>query len=209
MARYRESVCRLCRREGMKLFLKGDRCFKDSCAIEKRNFAPGQHGKDRKSKVVGYGLQLREKQKVKRIYGLVEGQFRNYFEKAERSKGVTGETLLQMLERRLDNAVYRLGFASSRAQGRQLVGHGHVRVNDAKVNIPSYQVKPGDVISIHDKSQKIPTIVNSLEMVGSRGVPTWLELDSTKFAGKVLALPKREDTNLPVQERLIVELYSK
>jgi len=209
LARYRESVCRLCRREGMKLFLKGDRCFKDSCAIEKRNFAPGQHGKDRKSKVVGYGLQLREKQKVKRIYGLVEGQFRNYFEKAERSKGVTGETLLQMLERRLDNAVYRLGFASSRAQGRQLVGHGHVRVNDAKVNIPSYQVKPGDVISIHDKSQKIPTIVNSLEMVGSRGVPTWLELDSTKFAGKVLALPKREDTNLPVQERLIVELYSK
>lgn len=209
MARYRESVCRLCRREGMKLFLKGDRCFKDSCAIEKRNFAPGQHGKDRKSKVVGYGLQLREKQKVKRIYGLVEGQFRNYFEKAERSKGVTGETLLQMLERRLDNAVYRLGFASSRAQGRQLVGHGHVRVNNAKVNIPSYQVKPGDVISIHEKSRKIPTIVSSLEMVGSRGVPGWLELDSAQFSGKVLALPKREDSNLPVQERLIVELYSK
>jgi small subunit ribosomal protein S4 len=193
----------------MKLFLKGDRCFKDSCAIEKRNFAPGQHGKDRKSKVVGYGLQLREKQKVKRIYGLVEGQFRNYFEKAERSKGVTGEALLQMLERRLDNAVYRLGFASSRAQGRQLVGHGHVRVNNMKVNIPSYQVKPGDVISIHEKSQKIPTIVNSLEMVGSRGVPSWLELDNARFSGKVLALPKREDTNLPVQERLIVELYSK
>jgi small subunit ribosomal protein S4 len=209
LARYRESVCRLCRREGMKLFLKGDRCFKDSCAIEKRNFAPGQHGKDRKSKVVGYGLQLREKQKVKRIYGLMEGQFRNYFEKAERQKGVTGETLLQMLERRLDNTVYRLGFASSRAQGRQLVGHGHVLVNDAKVNIPSYQVKPGDLISIGEKSRKIPTIVNSMEMIGSRGVPGWLELDSSQFAGKVVALPKREDSNLPVQERLIVELYSK
>jgi small subunit ribosomal protein S4 len=193
----------------MKLFLKGDRCFKDSCAIEKRNFAPGQHGQSRKSKVVGYGLQLREKQKVKRIYGLMEGQFRNYFEKAERSKGVTGETLLQMLERRLDNAVYRLGFSSSRSQGRQLVGHGHVRVNNVKVNIPSFQVKPGDMISIQDKSQKIPTIINSLEMVGSRGVPSWLELDGSKFTGKVLALPKREDTNLPVQERLIVELYSK
>ena len=209
MARYRESVCRLCRREGMKLFLKGDRCFKDSCAIEKRNFVPGQHGQSRKSKIVGYGLQLREKQKVKRIYGLMEGQFRNYFEKAERSKGVTGETLLQMLERRLDNTVYRLGCASSRSQGRQLVGHGHVRVNNGKVNIPSFQVKPGDVISIHDKSQKIPTIINSLEMIGSRGVPSWLELDGSKFTGKVLALPKREDTNLPVQERLIVELYSK
>jgi small subunit ribosomal protein S4 len=209
LARYRESVCRLCRREGMKLFLKGDRCFKDSCAIEKRNFAPGQHGKDRKSKVVGYGLQLREKQKVKRIYGLVEGQFRNYFEKAERRKGVTGETLLQMLERRLDNAVYRLGFASSRAQSRQLVGHGHVRVNNAKVNIPSYQVKPGDVISISEKSRKVPGIVSSLEMVGSRGVPSWLELDGAQFSGKVLTLPKREDSNLPVQERLIVELYSK
>ncbi len=209
MARYRDSVCRLCRREGMKLFLKGDRCFKDSCAIEKRNFAPGQHGKDRKSKVVGYGLQLREKQKVKRIYGLVEGQFRNYFEKAERRKGVTGETLLQMLERRLDNAVYRLGFASSRAQSRQLVGHGHVRVNNAKVNIPSYQVKPGDVISISEKSRKVPGIVSSLEMVGSRGVPSWLELDGAQFSGKVLTLPKREDSNLPVQERLIVELYSK
>jgi small subunit ribosomal protein S4 len=193
----------------MKLFLKGDRCFKDSCAIEKRNFAPGQHGKDRKSKVVGYGLQLREKQKVKRIYGLVEGQFRNYFEKAERRRGVTGETLLQMLERRLDNAVYRLGFASSRAQGRQLVGHGHVRVNNAKVSIPSYQVKPGDVISISENSRKVPAIISSLEMIGSRGVPSWLELDGAQFSGKVITLPKREDTNLPVQERLIVELYSK
>ncbi len=209
MARYRESVCRLCRREGMKLFLKGDRCFKDSCAIEKRNFAPGQHGKDRKSKVIGYGLQLREKQKVKRIYGLLEGQFRNYFEKAERQRGVTGETLLQILERRLDNTVYRLGFASSRAQGRQLIGHGHIRVNNKKVNIPSFQVKPGDVVSIREKSQKIPGVVSAIEMIGSRGVPSWLELDSGNFSGKVLALPKREDSNLPVQERLIVELYSK
>ncbi len=209
MARYRESVCRLCRREGMKLFLKGDRCFKDSCAIEKRNFTPGQHGQARKSKIVGYGLQLREKQKVKRIYGLLENQFRNYFEKAAGQKGVTGELLLQMLERRLDNTVYRLGFASSRAQGRQLVGHGHVRVNNTKVDIPSFQVKPGDIVSVAEKSQKIPTVVNAVEMIGSRGVPGWLELDSTKFSGKVLALPKREDTNLPVQERLIVELYSK
>jgi len=209
LARYRESVCRLCRREGMKLFLKGDRCFKDSCAIEKRNFAPGQHGKDRKSKVIGYGLQLREKQKVKRIYGVLEGQFRNYFEKAESQKGITGENLLLMLERRLDNIVYRLGFATSRAQSRQLVGHGHVRVNSLKVNIPSFQVKAGDVISIREKSQKNPVILNSVEMVGSRGVPSWLELDGGKFSGKVLTLPKREDVNLPVQERLIVELYSK
>jgi small subunit ribosomal protein S4 len=193
----------------MKLFLKGDRCFKDSCAIEKRNFTPGQHGQARKSKIVGYGLQLREKQKVKRIYGLLENQFRNYFEKAAGQKGVTGELLLQMLERRLDNTVYRLGFASSRAQGRQLVGHGHVRVNNTKVDIPSFQVKPGDIVSLAEKSQKIPTVVNAVEMIGSRGVPSWLELDSTKFSGKVLALPKREDTNLPVQERLIVELYSK
>jgi small subunit ribosomal protein S4 len=209
LARYRDPVCRLCRREGMKLFLKGDRCFKPSCAIEKRNFAPGQHGKDRKSKVIGYGLQLREKQKVKRIYGLLEGQFRNYFETAERRKGITGENLLLMLERRLDNIVYRLGFATSRAQGRQFVGHGHVRVNNLKVDIPSYQVKPGDVISIRDKSQKIPNITNALEMVGSRGVPNWLELDGSRFSGRVLSLPRREDIGLPVQERLIVELYSK
>ncbi len=195
----------------MKLFLKGDRCFKDSCAIEKRNFAPGQHGKDRKSKskVIGYGLQLREKQKAKRMYGILEGQFRNYFEKAERQKGITGENLLMMLERRLDNAVYRLGFASSRAQSRQLIGHGHIRVNSMKVNIPSFQVKPGDVVSVREKSQKNPIIVSAVEMVGSRGVPRWLELDGAKFSGRVLTLPKREDVNLPLQERLIVELYSK
>jgi len=189
--------------------LKGNRCFTSSCAIEKRNFAPGQHGKNRKSKVVGFGLQLREKQKVKRIYGLLEGQFRNYFEKAERQKGITGENLLLSLERRLDNSVYRLGFASSRAQGRQLVLHGHVRVNDRKVNVPSYQVKAGEIISINAKSQKMSTVVQSLELIGSRGVPSWLELDSAKFSAKVLTLPKRDDVNLPVQERLIVELYSK
>jgi small subunit ribosomal protein S4 len=193
----------------MKLFLKGDRCHTDSCAIEKRNFAPGQHGKDRKSKVIGYGLQLREKQKVKRIYRLLENQFRNYFERAERQKGITGENLLVMLERRLDNTVYRLGFASSRAQARQIVLHGHVRVNGQKVNIPSFQVKPGDVISINEKSQKNPIIMQSIEMIGSRGVPSWLELDGAHFSGKVLTLPKRDDVNLPVQERLIVELYSK
>jgi small subunit ribosomal protein S4 len=209
LARYTDAVCRLCRREGMKLYLKGNRCFTDSCAIEKRNFAPGQHGKDRKSKVVGYGLQLREKQKVKRIDGLLERQFRNYFEKAERQKGITGENLLLMLERRLDGTVYRLGFASSRAQGRQLVLHGHVRVNDRKVTIPSYQVKTGETISVSAKSQKISTVMQSLELIGGRGVPPWLELDSAKFSAKVLTLPKRDDVNLPVQERLIVELYSK
>jgi small subunit ribosomal protein S4 len=209
LARYTGPACRLCRREGVKLFLKGSRCFKDSCAIEKRNFAPGQHGKDRKSKVIGYGLQLREKQKAKRIYGLLENQFRNYFEKAERHKGITGENLLIMLERRLDNATYRLGFGSSRSQSRQLVLHGHVRVNNRKVNIPSFQVRPGDVITIKEKSRNIPTVTQSLEMVGSRGVPPWLELDGQNFTGKVLTLPKRDDIQLPVQERLIVELYSK
>jgi len=209
LARYTDAVCRLCRREGMKLYLKGNRCFTGSCAIEKRNFAPGQHGKDRKSKVVGFGLQLREKQKVRRIYGLLEGQFRNYFQKAERQKGITGENLLLSLERRLDNTVYRSGFATSRAQGRQLVLHGHVRVNDRKVNIPSYQVKAGEVISINGKSQKISTIMQSLESVGGRGVPPWLELDGTRFSAKVLAVPTRDDVNLPIQERLIVELYSK
>ena len=177
--------------------------------LKKGTLFLGQHGKSRRSKVIGYGLQLREKQKVKRIYGLMERQFRNYFEKASRQKGVTGENLLAMLERRLDNTVYRLGFASSRAQGRQLVGHGHIRVNDRKVNIPSFQIKPGDSVSVRDKSHKVPSIVTSVEMVGSRGVPGWLELDSSNFSGKVLTLPSRDDVNLPVQEHLIVELYSK
>ena len=209
MATYRGPVCRLCRREGLKLYLKGERCFKESCAIEKRNFPPGQHGQGRRSKIIGYGLQLREKQKVRRIYGVLERQFHNYFEKASRQRGVTGENLLTMLERRLDNAVYRLGFASSRAQSRQLVGHGHILVNSSKVNIPSFQIKPGDVVSVKEKSQKVSNITAAVEMVGGRGVPDWLELDSSNYSGKVLTLPKRDNVNLPVQERMIVEFYSK
>ena len=209
MATYRGPVCRLCRREGLKLYLKGERCFKESCAIEKRNFPPGQHGKNRRSKIVGYGLQLREKQKVRSIYGVLERQFQNYFEKASRQKGVTGENLLAMLERRLDNAVYRLGFASSRAQSRQLVGHGHILVNSSKVNIPSFQIKQGDIVSVKEKSQKVSNIAAAVEMVGGRGVPDWLELDSLNYSGKVLTLPKRDNVNLPVQERMIVEFYSK
>ena len=209
MATYRGPVCRLCRREGLKLYLKGERCFKESCAIEKRNFPPGQHGKNRRSKIVGYGLQLREKQKVRRIYGVLERQFQNYFEKASRKRGVTGENLLTMLERRLDNAVYRLGFASSRAQSRQLVGHGHILVNSSKVNIPSFQIQPGDIVSVKEKSQKVSNITAAVEMVGGRGVPDWLELDSLNYSGKVLTLPKRDNVNLPVQERMIVEFYSK
>ena len=209
MATYRGPVCRLCRREGLKLYLKGERCFKESCAIEKRNFPPGQHGQGRRSKIIGYGLQLREKQKVRRIYGVLERQFQNYFEKASRQRGVTGENLLTMLERRLDNAVYRLGFASSRAQSRQLVGHGHILVNSSKVNIPSFQIKPGDVVSVKEKSQKVSNITAAVEMFGGRGVPDWLELDSSNYSGKVLTLPKRDNVNLPVQERMIVEFYSK
>ena len=209
MATYRGPVCRLCRREGLKLYLKGERCFKESYAIEKRNFPPGQHGQGRRSKIIGYGLQLREKQKVRRIYGVLERQFHNYFEKASRQRGVTGENLLTMLERRLDNAVYRLGFASSRAQSRQLVGHGHILVNSSKVNIPSFQIKPGDVVSVKEKSQKVSNITAAVEMVGGRGVPDWLELDSSNYSGKVLTLPKRDNVNLPVQERMIVEFYSK
>lgn len=208
MARYRESVCRLCRREAMKLFLKGDRCFTNKCAIERRNFPPGQHGK-RRSKILGYGIQLREKQKVKRYYGLLEGQFRLTFEKAERMRGVTGENLLSLLERRLDNVVHRLGFAASRAQARQLVRHGHVRVNGKKVNIPSLTLGAGTVVSIKDKSRSNPLIATAVETAKGRGVPAWLELDGTQFTGKVLALPKREDVAVPVSEKLIVELYSK
>tara|TARA_B100001013_G_scaffold316126_1_gene223350 strand:- start:27 stop:608 length:582 start_codon:yes stop_codon:yes gene_type:complete len=193
----------------LKLYLKGERCFKESCAIEKRNFPPGQHGKSRRSKISGYGLQLREKQKVRSIYGVLERQFQNYFEKASRQKGVTGENLLTMLERRLDNAVYRLGFASSRAQSRQLVGHGHILVNSSKVNIPSFQIQQGDIVSVKEKSQKVSNIAAAVEMVGGRGIPDWLELDSLNYSGKVLTLPKRDNVNLPVQERMIVEFYSK
>jgi small subunit ribosomal protein S4 len=193
----------------MKLFLKGERCFKPSCGIEKRNFAPGQHGRDRKAKIVGYGLQLREKQKVKRIYGILERQFRSYFEKAVREKGVTGENLLAHLERRLDNVLVRLGFATSHAQARQFVRHGHVNVNGRKVNIPSFQVAVGHEISMKEKMKKNPQVVTAMELVGGRGTPHWLELNAEAVTGKILGLPKREDVNLPIQERMIVELYSK
>jgi len=209
LARYRDAVCRLCRREGTKLFLKGAKCFTDKCPIEKRNFAPGQHGKDRKAKVVGYGLQLREKQKAKRMYFTQEGQFRNYFENAARSKGVTGELLLQQLERRLDNVVYRLGFAVARRQARQLVRHGHVTVNGRKVDIPSYQVGAGDEIAVREKSNKLAVIEGAKEFASHQAAPTWLEVDRDANKGRVLALPKREDINLPINEQLIVELYSK
>jgi small subunit ribosomal protein S4 len=209
MARYIGPVCRLCRREGMKLFLKGERCYTEKCAIEKRNMPPGMHTKARRAKLVGYGLQLREKQKVKRIYGVLENQFRRYFEAADRQRGITGETLLQLLERRLDNAVYRLGFATSRAQARQLVRHGHFLINGKKVDIPSYQLRTGDVVTVRQSSQKNPAILHAIEEVKGRGVPAWLSLDTAGVAGKVLSLPTREQINLPVQEQLIVELYSK
>jgi len=209
LARYTGPVCRLCRREGMKLFLKGAKCFTEKCPVEKRNFAPGQHGKDRKAKVVGYGLQLREKQKAKRIYFTLEKQFRNYFEKAARAQGVTGERLLQQLERRLDNVAYRLGFATSRRQARQIVRHGHISVNGKKVNIPSYQVSVGDEIAVREKSNKLTVIEGAREFSSHQPAPTWLAIDRDKLSGRVQALPKREDINLPVNEQLIVELYSK
>ena len=209
MARYTDPVCRLCRREGIKLFLKGTKCFSDKCPIEKRNFAPGQHGKDRKAKVVGYGLQLREKQKTKRIYFTQETQFRNYFEKAARTRGVTGEMLLQQLERRLDNVVYRLGFGVSRRQARQLVRHGHVQVDGRKVNIPSYQVSVGEEIAVRDGSRKLVILEMAKDFASHQPAPTWLEIDRDNYKGKVLSLPKREEIQLPVNEQLIVELYSK
>src|SRR5437660_4207170 len=185
MARYIGPVCRLCRREGMKLFLKGERCYTEKCAIEKRNFAPGQHGKTRKAKLAGYGLQLREKQKVKRIYGVLEVQFRRYFEAAERTRGITGETLLQLLERRLDNVVYRLGLGTSRAQARQLVRHGHIQVNGKKVDIPSYSAKAGDVVSVIGRTQKNPTVEHAIEEVKGRGIPGWLTFDATTITRRI------------------------
>jgi len=193
----------------MKLFLKGAKCFSDKCPIEKRNFAPGQHGRDRKAKIVGYGLQLREKQKAKRIYFTLEGQFRDYYEKASRTPGVTGELLLQQLERRLDNVAFRLGFASSRRQARQIVRHGHVEVNGRKVNIPSFQVGVGDEIKIRPNSAKLTVVEGAREFASHQAAPAWLSVDGANLSGKVLALPKREDVNLPVNEQLIVELYSK
>ena len=208
MARYIGPVCRLCRREGMKLFLKGERCYTEKCAIEKRNFPPGQHGKTRKAKLAGYGIQLREKQKVKRIYGVLEDQFRQYFEQAERMRGITGETLLQLLERRLDNAVYRMGMATSRAQARQLVRHGHFLVNGKRVDVPSYSLKSGDTVIVREGSRQNPTILHAQEEVKGRGIPEWISPEG-ELGAKVVSMPTREQINLPVQEQLIVELYSK
>ena len=209
LARYRGPVCRLCRREGMKLFLKGERCFTAKCAIEKRNYAPGAHGKSRRSRIQGYGLQLREKQKVKRTYGLLEKQFRLYFKRAERERGITGEVLLQLLERRLDNTVYRLGFASSRPAARMIVRHGHVQVGGSRVNIPSYIVQEGEIISISPKYAKNTYFQQSMEVAKSRGIPRWLELNEEGTGGRVVTLLARDDLELQFQEQLIVELYSK
>lgn len=209
MARYTGPVCRLCRRERMKLFLKGDRCFKEKCAIERRAYPPGQHGQRRGRRTLGYGLQLREKQKVKRIYGIQERQFRTYFTKADRKKGITGENLLVALERRLDNVVYNLGFGASRIQARQLVRHGHITVDGQKVNIPSYQVSVHQTISVKEPSRKNDFIRASVETARGRGVPDWLELDPEDFSGRVLSLPDREQIKIPIQEQLIVELYSR
>jgi small subunit ribosomal protein S4 len=193
----------------MKLFLKGERCYTEKCAIEKRNLPPGQHGKLRKAKLVGYGLQLREKQKVKRIYGVLENQFRRYFETADRTRGITGETLLQLLERRMDNVIYRLGLATSRAQARQFVRHGHFTVNGRKVDVPSYSLKAGDTLTVRSTSAQNAAILHAMEEVKGRGIPEWLSFDSGALTGKVTSLPTREQINLPVQEQLIVELYSK
>ena len=211
MARYIGPVCRLCRREGMKLFLKGERCHSEKCAIEKRNFPPGQHGQDRRpKKIVGYGLQLREKQRTRRYYGVLERQFRNLFEKAAQSKGITGETMLNLLERRLDNVIYRMGLGTSRAQARQLVRHGHIQVNARKVNIPSYVVKTDDVVEIREKSRNNPTILAARDATAHAPTPNWLELDRDALRAKVVSSPKRDDlVQIQLNERLIVELYSK
>ncbi|KIX15979.1 30S ribosomal protein S4 [Dethiosulfatarculus sandiegensis] len=208
MARYRGSVCRLCRREGQKLFLKGDRCYSDKCAVERRGFPPGQHGQ-RRGKVSDYGLQLREKQKVKRMYGLMESQFRLTYKRAAHMKGVTGHNLLFLLETRLDNVAYRLGFANSRNQARQLVRHGHVMINGRRTNIPSARVKVGDVVAIREQSRESEQIQIAMEAAARRTVPSWLELEAKEFKGEVKALPTREELTMPMQEQLIVELYSR
>ncbi|MGI9953035.1 30S ribosomal protein S4 [Moorellaceae bacterium AZ2] len=208
MARYTGPVCRLCRREGMKLYLKGERCYTDKCAIARRSYAPGQHGQERR-KISEYGIRLREKQKARRIYGVLERQFRGYFERAEREKGITGENLLRLLERRLDNVVYRLGFAASRSEARQLVRHGHFRVNGRKVNIPSYLVRPGDEIEVREKSKESVKFKEIAAQAAHRTPPAWLESDAANLKGRVLALPTRDQIDVPIQEHLIVELYSK
>lgn len=209
MARYTGASCRLCRRENLKLFLKGDRCYSDKCSFERRSFAPGQHGQNRFRKVSDYAVQLREKQKVKQMYGMLEAQFRRYFVKADKLKGVTGEILLIMLERRFDNALYRAGFASSRDQARQMVRHNLFTVNGKKVNIPSYQVRLGDVIILKQENRKNSLIIDNLEGVIRRGLPSWLELHRSEFQCVVKALPNRDEITMPIQEQLIVELYSK
>jgi len=210
LARYIGPVCRICRREGMKLFLKGERCHSEKCAVERRNVPPGQHGKDRRPKLTGYGLQLREKQKLRRAYGLMETQFRNLFEKASKMKGVTGEQLLSMLERRLDNVVYRMGLGTSRAQARQLVRHGHIQVNGRKVNIPSYMVKLNDVVEVREKSRNNPAILAARDATAHTPSPNWLDVDRENLKGRVIGYPKREElVQIQLNEQLVVELYSK
>ena len=208
MARYTDAACRLCRREGLKLFLKGERCYTDKCAIERRNYPPGEHGQAR-PKFSEYSIQLREKQKLRRIYGVLEAQFRRYFTMADRAKGVTGELLLQLLERRLDSVVYRLGFSTSRSEARQLVRHGHVQVNGRKLDVPSALVKVGDVISVRERSREVARIKDALELAQRRGIPDWLEMSPEAFSGRVKALPARTDLTMPINEKLVVEHYSK
>ena len=209
MGRYSGSSCRQCRRENLKLFLKGDRCYGDKCAFERRPYAPGQHGQRHSGKISDYQLQLREKQKVKRIYGALEGQFRRYYYQAEKEKGIKGTNLLLILECRLDNIVYKMGFASSRRQARQLVRHNHFLVNNKKVNIPSYRVKPRDVIEVREGSRKVKNILDAMETVIRRGIPSWISLEKEKFRGILTAVPNREDLTMPIQEQLIIELYSR
>jgi len=209
LSRYRGSVCRICRRENLKLYFKGDRCYSDKCAFDRRSYPPGQHGQRRGGKISDYGLQLREKQKVKRTYGLSEKQFRLFFQRSEQKKGVTGTNLLVMLECRLDNVVYRLGFASSRVQARQLVKHNHFLINGRKVNIPSYQVRPGDVIELREKSRNVAAITEAMDAVVRRGMPQWLELDKDAMKGSIRTLPVRDDITMPIQENQIIEFYSK
>jgi len=209
MAVYHDARCRMCRRSGMKLFLKGARCFSDKCAIERRGYAPGEHGKSRRVKETNYGQQLREKQKARQIYGLLERQFRHYFSKASEAKGVTGEVLLQMLERRLDNVLYRLNFTLSRSQGRQIVRHGHVTVNGRSVDIPSFLVKPGDVVAIREKSRKLAVVLTTLEARKGQSAPAWLDVDADKLSARVMSVPTRDSIPIPINEQLIVELYSK
>lgn len=210
MARYIGPVCRQCRREGMKLYLKGERCHSEKCAIERRNFIPGQHGKDRKPKIVGYGLQLREKQKVRRVYGVLESQFRITFEKAALAKGITGENLMSMLERRLDSVIYRMGFGTSRAQSRQIVRHGHIEVNGRKCDIPSAQVKPGDIVSVREKSQKNAAILAARDATAHAPAPNWIDVDREGLKGRITGMPQRSDlVQIQMNEQLIVELYSK